>query len=78
MNHCAGGPATDAFDALGAVVDWAEKGKAPNVLIAHARADNKELPADWSAARTRPLCPWPRIARYVSGDVEKAESFACR
>jgi len=78
MNHCAGGPATDAFDTLGAIVDWAEKGRAPNVLIAHARADNKELPTNWSSSRTRPLCPWPKIARYVGGDIEKAESFACR
>ncbi len=78
MNHCAGGPATDAFDALGAIVDWAEKGKAPSVLIAHVRADNKELPANWSATRSRPLCPWPKVARYTSGDVEKAESFVCR
>ena len=25
MNHCAGGPATDSFDGLGAIVDWVEK-----------------------------------------------------
>jgi feruloyl esterase len=78
MNHCSGGPATDAFDALGAIVDWAEQGKPPDRLLAHARADNKEIPATWSPARTRPLCPWPKIARYVGGDVEKAESFACK
>ena len=29
MNHCNGGPATDQFDALGALVNWAEKGVAP-------------------------------------------------
>ncbi len=78
MTHCSGGPATDAFDALGALVDWVEKGRAPDRLLAHVRADNKEVPAAWSPARTRPLCPWPRVARYIGGDVEKAESFACR
>jgi pimeloyl-ACP methyl ester carboxylesterase len=78
MNHCSGGPATDAFDALGAMVDWVEKGQAPDRLIARVRADNKEIPASWSPARTRPLCPWPKAARYIGGDVEKAESFACR
>jgi feruloyl esterase len=78
MNHCASGPATDQFDALGAVVDWAENGKAPAAILASVRADNKELPPEWSKARTRPLCPWPKIARYVAGDVEKAESFACQ
>ena len=25
MNHCAGGPATDSFDGLAAIVDWVEK-----------------------------------------------------
>jgi feruloyl esterase len=78
MNHCAGGPTADQFDALGAIVDWAEKGKAPDVLLASVRADNKEIPADWSKTRARPLCPWPEFAHYVAGDVEKAESFACR
>ena len=78
MNHCSGGPATDSFDALGAIVDWVEKGDAPDAILASARADNKERPVNWSKSRTRPLCPWPKIARYVSGDIEKAESFACQ
>ncbi len=77
MNHCEGGPATDGFDALSAVVDWAEKGKVPHRLIAHVRAANREVPADWSPKRTRPLCPWPKIARYKGGDIESATSFVC-
>jgi Tannase and feruloyl esterase len=78
MNHCSGGPTTDSFDALGAIVDWVENGKAPDAIVASVRADNKEIPAGWSSARTRPLCPWPKIAHYVGGDIEKAESFACK
>jgi feruloyl esterase len=78
MNHCSKGPATDNFDMLSAIVDWAEQGKAPDRIIATVSADNKEVPADWSPERTRPLCPWPKVARYVGGDKEKAESFACR
>ncbi len=78
MNHCSGGPATDAFDALGAIVDWVENDEAPDVLIAHTRPDNKDVPASWSPARTRPLCRWPKFAHYVGGDVENAESFACK
>ncbi len=38
---------------------------------------NGELPADWSASRTRPLCPYPLVARYKGGDAESAASFAC-
>jgi hypothetical protein len=35
------------------------------------------LPASWSPNRTRPLCPWPQYAKYVSGDPESAASFEC-
>ena len=34
MGHCGGGPALDQFDMLGAVVDWTEKGIAPESVIA--------------------------------------------
>jgi len=83
MNHCAGGPATDQFDMLSALVAWVEQGQAPQAVIASARgpgsaAVNAEVPADWSPQRTRPLCPYPRIAVYAGGDPESAASFACR
>ncbi|MFO1328963.1 MAG: tannase/feruloyl esterase family alpha/beta hydrolase [Rubrivivax sp.] len=83
MGHSRGGPATDQFDGLSALVDWVEKGAAPSRIVATARGAgnaggvNAELPAGWSATRTRPLCPYPLVARYVSGDVESAASFAC-
>jgi feruloyl esterase len=79
MAHCSGGPATDRIDLFAALVDWVENGKATDTPIASARVDNTELPARWSKERTRPLCNWPLIARYVgNGDLEKAESFVCR
>jgi Tannase and feruloyl esterase len=75
MNHCAGGPATDAFDALAALDVWVETGKAPDKLIATAR-NTPDVP--WPG-RKRPLCPYPQVATYAgSGDIEKAESFVCR
>jgi len=78
MNHCAGGPATDRFDLFGALVDWVENKRAPGAVVAQARAGNAELPADWSKTRSRPLCDWPKVARYSgSGDVESAASFVC-
>lgn len=83
MNHCAGGPATDQFDMLGALVDWVEQGKAPASITASARGvgspvPNAEVPANWSPQRTRPLCPYPQVARYTGGDTERAGSFACQ
>jgi feruloyl esterase len=78
MTHCGGGPATDRFDAFGALVAWVEQGTAPGSLIAEARAENAELPADWSKTRSRPLCDWPNVARYRgTGDLESAASFVC-
>ncbi len=61
-------------DALTALVDWVEKGKAPDAIIASVDPANKEV-ASWSPNRTRPLCPWPKYARYRSGEVESAASF---
>ena len=77
MTHCSDGVALDKFDALTALMDWVEKGKAPDRIIATVDPANKEIPASWSPARTRPLCPWPAYARYTGGDPESADSFEC-
>jgi hypothetical protein len=77
MSHCSGGPTTDRFDLFGALVDWVEHGKAPGAVTASVRRDNPELPPDWSKTRTRPLCDWPKVARYKGGDLESAASFRC-
>lgn len=85
MNHCAGGPSTDQFDMLTALVQWVEKGQQPDRITAsargagHAGGVNADLPASWAANRTRPLCPYPQVARYSgSGSIESAASFSCR
>ncbi|PRX36213.1 feruloyl esterase [Paraburkholderia sp. BL18I3N2] len=82
MNHCSGGPSTDQFDMLTPLVAWVEQGKAPDSVVATARdasnvAPNPDVPAGWGAGRTRPLCPYPKVARYQGGDVNAASSFAC-
>jgi predicted esterase len=85
MGHCSGGPATDQVDLLTPLVAWVEQGVAPDSLRATARGAanaggaNTDLPAGWSASRSRPLCAYPAVARYNgSGDVESAASFSCR
>jgi len=84
MNHCGDGPAIDQFDLLTPLVRWVEENEAPNDLVASARGPenvggaNLDLPTSWSPHRTRPLCAYPRIAVYQGGDVENAESFACK
>jgi feruloyl esterase len=84
MNHCSGGPAADQFDLLTPLVQWVEQGVAPQAVPAsvrgagHTGSANAELPKDWSASRTRPLCAYPTVARYAgSGSLEDAASFSC-
>jgi len=71
MSHCLGGDAgLDRFDLLDAVVNWVEKGTAPDAVIATGNA---------FPGRSRPLCPYPKHAHYRgAGDMEKSESFECR
>jgi Tannase and feruloyl esterase len=85
MAHCSGGFSTDQFDPLTPLVNWVERGQAPQQIIATARGAgtvapvNPELPKDWSANRTRPLCPFPSKAIYNgSGNIEDAASFTCK
>lgn len=68
MLHCAGGPATDRFDMLAAIQDWVEAGHAPDRIIARGKA---------FLGVTRPLCPYPQVARYKGGDPASEASFAC-
>lgn len=71
MGHCAGGAAAlDTFDLLTAVVDWVEKGAAPDSVTATGRA---------FPGRSRPLCAYPLHAQYTGqGDPQDAKNFVCR
>ncbi|PPQ14719.1 feruloyl esterase [Bradyrhizobium shewense] len=77
--HCGGGVALDKFDALTALTDWVEQGKAPERIVASIDPANKEVPGTWSPHRTRPLCVYPSYAAYSgSGDIEEASNFVCK
>jgi hypothetical protein len=69
MTHCAGGPSTDRFDMLTVIDDWVEHGRAPERVVATGKA---------FAGVSRPLCPYPRVARYGGGDVKSEGSFVCK
>ena len=75
MNHGAGGPATDRFDALSALEAWVERGVAPDSILAAA-----SNPGYFGvASRTRPLCPYPGWAHFNgSGDINVASNFTCK
>jgi hypothetical protein len=71
MSHCAGGIGPDLNDSVTAMVDWVEKGKAPETIVAR-RVVNKQV------VRSRPLCPYPQVARYSGqGSIDDAANFRC-
>jgi feruloyl esterase len=86
MAHCGGGPSTDQFDLLTALVTWVEHGQAPGRVVANVRGPgnpagaNPDVPSGWSPTRSRPLCPHPAVARLRPGatDLETADSFICQ
>ena len=71
MGHCSGGPGPNTFEALTALEQWVEKGVAPDALLATHGTGGK-------VDRTRPLCPYPQVARYKgTGSIDEAASFSC-
>jgi feruloyl esterase len=72
MGHCGGGEGPNVFDKVGSLEQWVEKRKAPEMIIASHRTDGK-------VDRTRPLCPYPQVAKYKgSGSIDDAANFACK
>ena len=80
VGHCAGGAGPSVFGQAGtpsadrtknidaALEAWVEQSIAPESIIA-AKPDG---------SRTRPLCPWPQIAKYKgSGSTDDAANFTC-
>ena len=90
MGHCDGGPGPNSFsqpfgpavpigdarhDIRTAIVQWVEKGVAPQEIIATKYIN--DTPSQ-GIAFSRPLCPYPMTAKYSgTGDQTKAASFTC-
>jgi feruloyl esterase len=71
VQHCRGGEGTDSFDLLSPMREWVESGTAPRGVIASHNAGGK-------VSRTRPICPYPQVAKYTgSGSIDEAQNFAC-
>lgn len=71
MFHCAGGVGCDRADWFTPLVEWVEKGIAPDA-VPGARVVNG------ATVMTRPHCPYPQTAKYKgSGDSNQAENFIC-
>jgi feruloyl esterase len=71
MGHCGGGEGPDTFDMMSALDSWVEKGQLPERIEASKVVAGK-------VTRTRPLCPYPQVARYKgTGSIDAAANFAC-
>lgn len=70
--HCGGGPGPNQYDAVTPLVEWVERGVAPESIMAVKQEGGRVV-------RTRPLCPYPAVAEYKgSGSIDEATNFACR
>jgi feruloyl esterase len=54
-----------------ALINWVEKAKAPDAIVASQVTDGKVV-------RTRPLCAYPQVARHSGqGSIDDAANFRC-
>lgn len=93
MQHCGGGPGPNVFgqrrsstsslppqsdaehDIFVALERWVEQGIAPTRIIATKYFLDEP---SRGVERTRPLCPYPQVARYTgSGSIDDAANFTC-
>ena len=72
MGHCGGGDGPNQFDMLTRLEEWRERNTPPTQVIASKLTDGQIV-------RTRPLCPYPQVARYKgTGSIDDAQNFACQ
>ena len=78
MNHCRGGAGPDTWDRLAPLVDWVERGVAPDALVATHSTGG-------AVDNERPICAFPERAVYTgpAGGADDpahwvAGNFTCR
>jgi feruloyl esterase len=89
MAHCFGGPGPNKFGAayspggpfdaernvIAALMEWVEKGLAPERIVATKYQDDDVTKP---VLRTRPLCVYPQVAKSTGrGRMDDAASFVC-
>ena len=81
MGHCGGGTGcydrSDGLFWVSPLVNWVENGIEPGALVGARVATPPNTPP-YLNARTRPLCPYPEVARYSgTGSIDDATNFMC-
>ncbi len=71
VGHCSGGVGPSQANFMSAMERWREAGEAPEHITAYRVTGNR-------VDRTRPLCPYPKVARYKGiGSINDAANFVC-
>jgi feruloyl esterase len=71
VGHCSSGEGPHPVSFVPALEQWVEHGRAPDQIIATHMTDGQ-------VDRTRPLCPYPQVARYKGeGSIDEAANFTC-
>ena len=52
------------------LVDWVEKDEVPEQMLSTDPSEGSDT--------TRKLCPWPKNAKYIGGDVNSWTSYTCK
>jgi feruloyl esterase len=70
VNHGFRGPGATPTGVNEALIRWVEKGEAPEKLIAEKRDASRKV------IRTRPLFPYPEVAKYKGrGSTDEEKNF---
>ncbi len=74
VGHCGGGDGHPNMDLVSKIVDWVEKGTAPEAITTVRTGTVNAVPNTVTSAR--PVYPYPAVARYDgTGDVHAATSY---
>lgn len=75
VGHCGGGDGPSPQDTFTPLVQWVEAGKAPDTMLATKFVNNQP---GQGIAYTRPLCPYPTVARWNGqGSANDAANYVC-
>jgi feruloyl esterase len=73
VGHCGGGDGPQPVALLEPLMEWVEHDRAPEAVRSENRNQGGRI------TRTRPLCPYPTLARYRGrGSLHEAGSFRCQ
>jgi pimeloyl-ACP methyl ester carboxylesterase len=71
VGHCGGGDGPSPVNLFEELVNWVEKGVAPDTIPASRRREN-------GTVLSRPLCAYPKVAQWTgTGSTDEAANFVC-